>query len=893
MRALSRTLKKHEGDLVTRLFFSMLPIQILIFAMGSINTIVDGVMAGRFIDSSSVGVVGLYYTMVNVINAICSVLLGGSAVLCGRYLGRGDIEKTKGVVSLNISVSVIAAALLTAASILAPGPIADILGASEELRGALMKYIAGYAVGIIPMMLAQQIASFLQLERQSRRGYIGIAGMVIANVFLDVLLVAVLRMGITGLALATSLSNWVYFLILAPYYLTKKANLKFDRKKILWSELPGLVKIGFPGALLVFCLAIRAGLLNRILLHYAGNDGLSALSAFNMISGIFIAYCVGNGNVVRMLISVFVGEEDKTSMKKVLKTVLTRGMLMSVVIAAAVAIAAPLFSGLFFPDPASEVYRLTYQLFVIYGLSIPLVLLVQIITNYMQATGHNLFVNVMSAVDGLISVLVPSMILAPVMGALGVWISNPIGIVLTLLVSLLYIIIYGKRVPKGLDDWMLLKPEFGVSEEDCLDIPIRSMEDVAGTSEKVQEFCDRHDMAMRPSYYAALCLEEMAGNVVRHGFAADKKRHYLNARAVYLDDKIILRLKDDCPAFDPSELAEIASGTLDDGGIGLKMVYRIADDVSYQNLLGLNVLTIMIQEENIAAMDVNDYLLERRLRDLDPALHKVFKDTAFVSQRILGKYRQLFPEYTDHSQLHSLTVIDSCNRIIGRSQIDKLNADEAFVLLMACYLHDVGMGIGEKDYDEFKGIMGEEEYFKAHPDDSIADFVRTYHNEFSALFIDKYADLFDLPSEEYVHAIKQVCRGHRKTDLYDEKEYPAEYRMPNGNTVCLPYLAAMLRIADEIDVAASRNPMLLYDINLLTDNIEILENKKVEAVDQVRMTRSVFIIETKTEDKELYSALEEMVVKMQKTLDVCRDVTEKRTKFVISQKRVILRKNDN
>ena len=58
------------------------------------------------------------------------------------------------------------------------------------------------------------------------------------------------------------------------------------------------------------------------------------------------------------------------------------------------------------------------------------------------------------------------------------------------------------------------------------------------------------------------------------------------------------------------------------------------------------------------------------------------------------------------------------------------------------------------------------------------------------------------------------------------------------------------------------------------------------------MTRSVFIIETKTEDKELYSALEEMVVKMQKTLDVCRDVTEKRTKFVISQKRVILRKNE-
>lgn len=891
---MSGVLKKRDDSLVTRLFFSMLPIQILIFAMGSINTIVDGVMAGRFIDASSVGVVGLYYTMVNIINAIGSVLLGGSAVLCGRYLGRGDVEKTRGIFSLNISVSFAAAALLTAASLVLPGPIADILGASDELRQALVRYIMGYAVGIIPMMLAQQIASFLQLERQSRRGYIGIAGMVIANVFLDVLLVAVLRLGITGLALATSLSNWVYFLILAPYYLTKKASLKFDRKNIQWSELPGLVKIGFPGALLVFCLAIRAGLLNRILLHYAGNDGLSALSAFNMISGIFIAYCVGNGNVVRMLISVFVGEEDKSSMRKVLKTVLTRGMIMSVVLAAAVAAAAPLFSGLFFPDRSSEVYRLTYQLFVIYGISIPLVLLVQIINNYMQAIGHNFFVNIMSVVDGLLSVVIPSAILAPVMGALGVWLANPIGIVITLLIALVYIIICCRGIPRSTDEWMLLKPDFGAADENCLDISIRNMEEVAGTAEIIQEFCDTHEMAVRPSYYASLCLEEMAGNVIKHGFTADKKNHYLNASVVYLDDTVLLRLKDDCPAFNPSELAGFANATseTDFNSIGLRMVYGIADEVTYQNLLGLNVLTIKIQEENLAAMDANDYLLERRLRDEDPALHKVFKDTAFVSQRILGKYKQLFPEYTDHSQLHSLTVIDSCNRLIGRSQIDMLNKDEAFILLMACYLHDVGMGISEKDYDEFKDKMGAAEYFKEHPDDDRADFVRMYHNEFSALFIEKHADLFDLPSEEYVYAIKQVCRGHRRTDLFSEEEFPVDYRLPDGNTICLPYLAALLRLTDEIDVAASRNPMLLYDINLLSDNISILENRKLEAVDRVRMTKSAFILETTTDDDELYAALGKMAAKMQDTLDVCRDAVEKRTKFCISQKRVILRKNE-
>ena len=145
-----------------------------------------------------------------------------------------------------------------------------------------------------------------------------------------------------------------------------------------------------------------------------------------------------------------------------------------------------------------------------------------------------------------------------------------------------------------------------------------------------------------------------------------------------------------------------------------------------------------------------DYLIEKRLRKFDPDLHRRFKDAVFVCQRILSNFRQLFPEYTDHSELHSLTVIDSCNRLIGTEQIDKLNKNELFVLLMAGYLHDIGMGIGEKDYEEFKDVLGAEQYFKDHPNDSKADFVRTYHNEFSGLFIDKYAPLFDLPSDEYL-----------------------------------------------------------------------------------------------------------------------------------------------
>jgi hypothetical protein len=217
-----------------------------------------------------------------------------------------------------------------------------------------------------------------------------------------------------------------------------------------------------------------------------------------------------------------------------------------------------------------------------------------------------------------------------------------------------------------------------------------------------------------------------------------------------------------------------------------------------------------------------------------------------------------------------------------------MNADEIYILLVACYLHDIGMGISEKDYEEFKDRLGGEYYFADHPDATKADFVRAYHNEFSGLYIEKYADLYDIPSPEHAYAIKQVARGHRKTDLFDEKEYPSDYRLPNGNTVCLPYLAALIRITDEIDVVASRNPLILYDISILTNEESIEYNKRLFAVKSMKMTEDTFLLLAEEKDEAIIKDLEDMVASMQEKLDYCRQVVEKRTPFKLTQKKILL-----
>ena len=116
--------------------------------------------------------------------------------------------------------------------------------------------------------------------------------------------------------------------------------------------------------------------------------------------------------------------------------------------------------------------------------------------------------------------------------------------------------------------------------------------------------------------------------------------------------------------------------------------------------------------------------------------------------------------------------------------------------------------------------------------------------------------------------------------------------LPNGNKVCLPYLAALIRIADEIDVASSRNPIILYDIELLTDVKNIEENKKLQAIRSLRMTKDSFVLTAETDEEAVYDSLKKMTDKMQNVLDYCREVIEKRTPYTLSQKKVVLRARD-
>ncbi len=287
-------------------------------------------------------------------------------------------------------------------------------------------------------------------------------------------------------------------------------------------------------------------------------------------------------------------------------------------------------------------------------------------------------------------------------------------------------------------------------------------------------------------------------------------------------------------------------------------------------------------------MDNYEFALEWRLKELDKDLHGRFCDTVFALQHILSNYQLIFPDFTDHTELHTLSVINFCNQLIGE-QIGKLNADEVYSILLGCYFHDAGMGIREKDYEEFSKQIDFGDYFLTHPKDDVPGIIRSFHNEYSGLFVKKYAPFFEFPTKAHEFAIVEIARGHRKTDLRDPEQYPIALPIPGSkNTICLPYLAALVRLADEIDITSARNSKALYDINKVMAEIDLIEFLKHESTRSLEIRPDEFIVGVSTNDEKIFQGLEVVVAKMQKTLDYCRSVVHDLTPFHISQEKVRL-----
>jgi Na+-driven multidrug efflux pump/anti-sigma regulatory factor (Ser/Thr protein kinase) len=586
---------KNNDKIISRTFFRLLPVQFLLIAVGSINSIIDGAVSGRILGPSALVVIGLFFPVIKLMDVISSVLQGGSQILCGRYLGKNEIKRTTQIFSMDIALCLATSVLIMLICLTIPGILSDALGWKES-SDDLVQYIRGMSFSVPATIIGAQLAGFLQLEKQEKLTYIAMTAMAVINVICNVLFLKVFGWGMLGLGISTALSSWAFVLIQISYYLTGRSVIKIRLKDLHMPDIKEIVRIGLPGALSNLCQVGRSLFLNSMFIKYTGNIGVGAYAAAGTFGCVFYAATGAIASSTRLLSSVYIGEEDRKGLNTIMRTALIKGVLLVASIACILFALAVPFTYCFYNDPSSDYFRFTLMFFRAFPLSMPLTCVCCIFINYYQSADRIWAAQILSVIDGIVGFLITCLTLVPLLGDLGFGAAQVLNGVCTTLFILGYTIFRAHKLPSSIESTLVLPDDFGIPEEDRLDIAINSIDDVINTSEYVMSFCQKHNISKKHAFYSGLCVEEMAGNIVQYGFKKDKK-NTIDMRVALNRKKglLILRFKDDCRPFDPKERVSMFDPQDDPAhNIGIRLIANICDSMEYGFILGLNVLTLTL-----------------------------------------------------------------------------------------------------------------------------------------------------------------------------------------------------------------------------------------------------------------------------------------------------------
>ena len=584
--------------MIKKVFRQMLVTQIISAMTVMLCMLIDSIMIGRFLGVDSMTAYGLATPVLLVFAAFGSMLSAGIQVLCGRTMGAGDKEGTNGC----FTVSVILAGAVSAVGLLVvlifTNPICTMLGAGRPGDGNVIfaltrDYIRGFIIGAPAFIFAQIMVPFMQISGNRTRLVVAVLAMTVGDVTLDILNVFVVKGGTFGMGLASSISYYIAFFIGVAYFFKKSCMFRLRRAGIKIKTCLELLKSGVPTVINQISLVLLVFVLNKVLLDVGGKSAVAAYSVISTVGN--ICYCIGSGvaSVALLLSSIFYSDEDRTALRSLVKTMTFYAVVLDLAVMAVVlAAATPLVSLFIADDPATrDLAALGARLFVLSLLSSALNTTFK---NYFQGIGRTGVTQIISVMQNFTFTAIFAFILSRFFGTTGVWLGFVCGETLTfLIISVVVWINYGK-LSVSAEAYSMLPRDFGAKEGEYLEVSTDSMKGVVETSQRAMQFCRDHGENERNCALIALCIEEMAGNIVEHGFTKDKKDHSIDLRLLFKEGKKIIRLRDNCVDFDPVNYVELHSSDDPTSHVGIRMVMKMVKEANYINSLGLNNLTLVL-----------------------------------------------------------------------------------------------------------------------------------------------------------------------------------------------------------------------------------------------------------------------------------------------------------
>ena len=196
----------------------------------------DTWIVGRYIGNIGLAAVGSSYTLMTFLTYIIIGLCLVNSTFISMEYGKKNIEKIRNGIYISF---VMILAVTVGIIIIFYGFLDEIikmLQVPKDTVADMKVYLVYVFIGFFATFIYNYISNVLRAIGNSVIPLIFLGVSVVLNVFLDILFVAVLKMGIMGAAVATVISQYISALGTFGYYFFQYPQLKVRKSDIKWNK---------------------------------------------------------------------------------------------------------------------------------------------------------------------------------------------------------------------------------------------------------------------------------------------------------------------------------------------------------------------------------------------------------------------------------------------------------------------------------------------------------------------------------------------------------------------------------------------------------------------------------------------------------------------------------
>lgn len=238
-----------EGVIWKQLLAFFFPILMGTFFQQMYNT-VDTVVVGRVVGTEALAAVGATGPLVSMVNGFFIGVSSGATVVLSQFYGAGDRDGVSRAVHTGVTLSLVLGAMLTVLGVGFSRQVLGLMSMPENCMEDATTYLQIYFAGSIATVVYNMGAGILRAMGDSRRPMLFLMVTCLLNVVMDILLVAVLDMGVAGAAWATVLSQMVSAVLpIAVLRKLPQARLEWRKMGLDRDLLRRILRIGIPAGL--------------------------------------------------------------------------------------------------------------------------------------------------------------------------------------------------------------------------------------------------------------------------------------------------------------------------------------------------------------------------------------------------------------------------------------------------------------------------------------------------------------------------------------------------------------------------------------------------------------------------------------------------------------------